>query len=111
MTGQHDPLAIALWARDIEDLDREIGRMALLCRVKLLDPGVIDRILRDDASVCRSDNPVAFTKLRYLLIMYFSGRRKAAEALGQVQTARIEAHVIEQLRTRFADVLGEGPLA
>jgi hypothetical protein len=109
MTEQQDPLEIAWRAKNMEELDREIGRLSMLCQVRILDPGVIDRILKKDASVCGTDNPVAFAKLRHLLMMYFAERKKAVEALGQVQTAQIEAHAIEQLRDRFADLLGKWP--
>ena len=53
-------------------------------------PGVIERILKDDATVCGADNPVAFAKLRQLMLMYFAHRKKSVQALGHVQTAKIE---------------------
>jgi hypothetical protein len=108
---QRDTLEVAWWAKNIEELDREIGRLSMLCRVRILDPGVIDRVLKNDATVCDTHNPAAFEKLRHLLIMYFDHRTKSVKALGQVQTAKIEAHVIEQLRSRFAEVLGNWPPA
>jgi hypothetical protein len=109
MTEQQDPLDIAWRAKNFEELDREIGRLSMLCEVRILDPGVIDRVLKNDATVCGIDNRVAFSKLRNLLMMHFAERKKSVETLGQVQTARIEAHVIEQLRDRFADLLGKWP--
>ena len=109
MTTQQDALQIALWAKNIEELDREIARLSMLCQARILDPGVVDRVLKNDASVCKTDNPVAFAKLRHLLMMYFAQRKKSVEALGQLQTAQIEAHVIEQLRSRFAELLGKWP--
>jgi hypothetical protein len=111
MTMQQDALEIAWWVKNIEELDREIARLSMLCQVRILDPGVIDRILKDDATVCGIDNQAAFAKLRHLLMMYFAQRKKSVEALGQVQTAQIEAHVIEQLRSRFAELLGKWPPA
>lgn len=112
MTEQKDHLLIAWWAKNLDELDREIARLALVCRVRILDPGVIARVLHNDASVCGTDNPLAFAKLRNLLMMHFAIREKSADALGQVQTAAIEEHIIERLKKSFPD-LGEGewPLA
>jgi hypothetical protein len=111
MTEQHTDLEVAWWAKNIDELDREIGRLCVLCQVRILDPGIIERVLRKDASVCGTSNPVAFAKLHDLLMLYFANRQKAVAAVGQLQTAQIEAHVIEELRSRFADLLGKWPPA
>ena len=110
MSTRTDPLEIAWWAKNIDELDREIGKLCVLCQVRILDPGVIERVLRKDESVCGTSNSIAFRKLHDLLMLYFAIRKKAAAAVGQVQTAQIEAHVIEQLRSRFADVLGNSAI-
>lgn len=109
MNHQEDPLEIAWWAKNIDEIDREIGRLCVLCQVRILDPGVIERVLKKDVSVCGTSNPLAFAKLHDMLMLYFGVRKKSAEALGQVQTAEIESHVIEQLRNRFAELLGKWP--
>lgn len=111
MTDQQGDLQIAWWAKNIEELDREIGRLCVLCQVRILDPGVIERVLKKDASVCGTPNPVAFAKLHDLLMLYFANRRKSVAAVGHVVTAQIEAHVVEELRGRFADLLGKWPPA
>jgi len=111
MTTQTDPLEIGWWAKNIDELDREIGRLCLLCQVRILDHGVIERVLRKDESVCGTAKPIAFAKLHNLLMLYFAVRKKSVEALGQVQTAQIEAHAVEQLRSRFAELLGNWPPA
>ena len=43
------------------------------------------------ASVCGTDNPIAFAKLRDLLMMHFAIRKKSAAELGEPQIAAIEA--------------------
>jgi hypothetical protein len=111
MTEQQDDLQIAWWVKNIDELDREIGRLCAICQVRILDPGIIERVLKNDASVCGTSNPVAFTRLRNMLMFYFANRKLSVEAIGQRQTAQIEAHVVEQLRNRFADLLGEWPPA
>ena len=112
MTEQQDPRLIAWWEEGIEELDCEIGRLCVLCQVRIFDPGIIERVLKKDASVCRTSNPLeVFAKLHDMLMFYFANRKKAVEALGQVETAQIEAHVVEELRSRFADLLGKWPPA
>ena len=111
MTEQPDPFLVAWMKEGIEDLDREIGRLCVLCQVRILDPGIIERVLKRDASVCGTSNPLAFAKLHDMLMFYFANRKKVVEALGQVGTAQIEAHVVEELRSRFADLLGKWPPA
>src|SRR5512144_449405 len=105
MADQYDDLQIAWWAKNIDELDREIGRLCVLCQVRILDPGVIERVLAKDASVCGTSNAAAFTKLHDMLMLYFALRKKSVDAVGQLETAQIEAHVVEQLRSRFADLL------
>jgi hypothetical protein len=77
--------------------------------VRILDPGIIERVLKNDISVCGAPNPIAFAKLHDMLMFYFVIRQKSVQAIGQLQTAHIEAHVVEQLRTRFGDLLEKWP--
>jgi len=102
-----DPLQIAWWAKNLDELDREIARLALLCQVRILDPGIVERVLQNDVSACGTANPAAFAKLHTLLVMHFLIRKRSAEELGQVQTAQIERDVIERLKKAYGD-LGDG---
>ena len=111
MTEQQDHREIAWWANNIDELDREIGRLCAICQVRILDSGIIERVLKKDISVCGTPNPVAFAKLHDMLMFYFAIRKESVAAVGQVETAQIEAHVVEQLRNRFADLLGKWPPA
>lgn len=101
MEFNDDSYRIDWWERNLEDIDLEIGRMAMICRVDILSPGIIERILRRDASVCRNDEAAAFHKLHDLLVMHYLNRQKAADELGQALAASIEAYIIERLRKRF----------
>ena len=111
MTDRHDPLLVAWWAKNLDELDLEIAREAMLCEVKLLEPGVIDRVLRKDASVCGVDNPAAFAKLHNLVMMHFAILKKSIDSVGAVQTEQIQTHVIERLRPAFAAIIGGTPPA
>jgi hypothetical protein len=111
---EHQDFPPALWAENLNELDREIARLALLCQVRILDRGALERVLRKDASVCGTDNPVAFAKLHQLLMLHLALREKSLEALGQAKTEAmteaIEDYVIERLKKSFPD-LGEWPPA
>jgi sigma54-dependent transcription regulator len=101
----HD-LPAAWWAGNLEELDGEIARLATLCGVELLRPGVVQRVLQRDASVCGTDNPVAFTKLHDLLLMHAAIRAKSVDVFGPEQTALIERYVVDRLKKRYGDRLG-----
>ena len=103
-----DRYATARWEENFEEIDREIARLAILCRVKLLEPGIIARVLHGDASVCGTDNPRAFKRLHDLLIMHLLLRDKPARDLGAATLAAIEDHVIGRLARSFPD-LGKWP--
>ncbi|MDN8613645.1 hypothetical protein [Variovorax ginsengisoli] len=92
---------------NLEDIDREIARMATLCHVKLLQPGVIERVLQRDASVCGTENRIAFGKLHDMLVLHFAVREHSAEVRGQIPTAAIESYLVECLRKRFPELAAE----
>lgn len=96
----------ARWSKHFEEIDKEIAKYASLCKVRLLDPGVIERVLNDDATVCGSANPALFKKLRSLLMMHYSVREKAVVALGPQETLRMVDEIVTRLRERFGDSLG-----
>lgn len=109
MTMQPDHLQIAWWAKNLDELDREVARLALLCQVRILDPGVVERVLHNDASVCGTANPAAFAKLHGMIVMHFLVRDRAVEELGQVQTTAIERDVIDRLTKAYGALVSGGP--
>ncbi|MBV9891235.1 MAG: hypothetical protein JO090_10175 [Rhizobacter sp.] len=111
MTTQPDPVRIEGWARSLEELDREVGRLAMLCRVRIFEPGAVERVLANDRSVAGDDNAVAFAKLRNLLMMHFAVHGKRAAEVGEAETAAIERYVFERLRTSMPDLLSDLPPA
>jgi hypothetical protein len=98
------------WTEHLEEIDLEIAKLATLCKIPLLDPGVIERVLHKDTLVCGTQNPRAFDKLRSLLMMHYSVRDKAVVALGEDETMKIVGDIVARLRARIGDKLG-GPSA
>ncbi len=98
------------WVKQFEELDRQIVQEAVLCQIRILDPGIIERVLQNDKLVCGTENPRAFEKLRSLAMIHYSLRDKAVVALGQQETLRIMDEVWERLRANSGNSLG-GPAA
>jgi hypothetical protein len=94
------------WAKSLNDLDREIARLATICSVRILDPGVVERVLQNDASVCGAKNQLAFDKLRNTLMMHYQVRERALGSLGQAQTTALIQQIVESLRERIGERLG-----
>jgi hypothetical protein len=97
----------ARWTEHFDEIDREIAQLASMCKIRLLDPGVIERVLKKDTLVCGTQNPRAFDKLRSLLMMHYSVRDRAVVALGEEETMRIMGEIVARLRTRYGDRLGD----
>ena len=104
-------LPAAWWAMNLDELDHEIARLALLCRVSILDPGAVERVLKRDASVCGTDNSVAFAKLHDMVMMHLAIREKSAASIGQSPTVAIEKQIIERLSKSFPDLAAPWPTA
>jgi len=94
------------WYAHFEEIDREITTLAGLCKIPLLDPGVIERVLQNDPLVCGAQNPRAFEKLRALLMMHYSVRERAVVALGEKEPMEIVTDIVDRLRARVGDKLG-----
>ena len=96
-------------AINLEEIDRELARLARLCRLPLLQRGVIERVLHGDATVCGSDNRIGFAKLRDLLMLHFAVRQKAAQELGQQEAAAIESYIVARLGKSFPELAADWP--
>jgi hypothetical protein len=107
----NDVVPAGEWSATLEELDRAVGRLAMLCRVPILQRGVIDRVLANDRSRCSSDNLLAFAKLRDLLLMQFALQRLWAVELGESYAAAIESYVIARLRYSLPELAATWPPA
>jgi hypothetical protein len=55
------------WECRLQEIDLEIARHAVICKIPLLQAGVVERVLANDASVCGAEHEAAFKTLRGLL--------------------------------------------
>ena len=96
------------WGRQMGDLMSEMARQATICKVRLLDPGVIDAVIRNDESVCGTSNPLSFKKLRDSMLMGFIVKGKSVEAMGPVETEGLVTAIRERIKGHLGGQLG-GP--
>ena len=94
------------WGRQMDDVMSEMARQATICKVRLLDPGVIDAVIRNDASVCGTANPLSFKKLRDAMLMGFMVKEKSVDALGPVETEGLITAIRERLKAHTGNQLG-----
>jgi hypothetical protein len=109
MSKSSSDLGAGFWSHSLTEVDREVARLASICNVRLLDPGVVERVLGNDAGVCGTSNPLAFEKLRNVLMMHYAVRGRAAESIGQSQASALVANIVEELRKKFGDKMGGPP--
>lgn len=107
MSAPKNDLPDLWWADNLEEIDRELARLATLCQVRVLEPGVIERVLHRDASVCGTSNEIAFAKLRDMIMLHFAVRQMSADVVGQAKTAQIEDYVVERLKKSFPDLAAD----
>ncbi len=104
--GEKSNLGSRWWAKNLDDVDREVARLATICKVRLLDPGVVERVLHNDESVCGTKNKIAFDKLRQALMMHYHVRDKAVGALGEAATREVIEEIVANIRKRLGTGLG-----
>src|SRR5262245_39939695 len=106
MADEKNDLGARWWAKNLDDVDREVARMATVCKVPLLDPGVIERVLHNEPTVCGTSNKAAFDKLRAALMMHYHVRDKAAGAIGEAATQEVINEIVANIQKRLGKQLG-----
>lgn len=91
-----------LWQQQFSGVDREIGKMASLCGIDILDRAQLKRALENDAGVCTHNNPLAFEKLHTLLKAHYILRDRAANALGEAGAQAAIDRAVADLIEKFA---------
>lgn len=95
------------WGKNLDDVDREIVRLCSICRVRILEPGVIERVLANDASACGSANALAFEKLRTAMMVHYQIQDRAANDIGEAKTAALIRQIVERLAQCYGNLLGK----
>ena len=85
------------WGRQIDKLAKELSRLAIVCDIELGKPGLAERILKNDESVCGKKNPEAFRQLRMHLMALFSVEGRAIDRVGVEDTREILDQVREAI--------------
>ena len=93
------------WERHFEGIADELLHLAIACDVRLRDPGIIERILKNDAAVCGRKNEDSFRKMRSLLIAYYDSVGKAVDRIGPEETKKI-VEVIAERKKKLRDSAG-----
>jgi hypothetical protein len=92
------------WERHFEGIADELLHLAIACDVRLREPGVIDRVLRNDMTVCGRKNEDGFRKMRSVLVAFYNSVGKAVDRIGPDDTKRI----IEAIKERKAKLRDSG---
>jgi hypothetical protein len=85
------------WQRHLDSIADELLRLSIACDVRLRDPGVVERIIKDDDTVCGSKNPIGFRKLRALVMATFDSLNKAVDRLGPDEVKAITDAIAERV--------------
>jgi hypothetical protein len=85
------------WARHLDAIGDELLKLTTVCGVNFREPGVIERVIKNDETVCSNKNPIGFRKLRELVMATFSSLDKAMDRIGPAETQMI----VEAIRERI----------
>lgn len=92
------------WGRQLDGLAHELSKLAIVCDIELGKPGLAERILKNDESVCGRKDPESFRQLRQHLMALFSVETGAIDRLGAEDTKEI----LDQVRTAIVDIRKAG---
>ena len=88
------------WERHFEGIADELLHLAISCDVQLREAGVIERILKNDASVCGRTNERSFRSMHNLLVAYYNSIGKAVDRIGPKETKKIIDAISERMKER-----------
>jgi len=77
------------WGRQIDAIAHELSKLSIICDIELDRPGLAERILKNDESVCGRNNPEVFLQIRQHLMALFTLEERAIERLGPEDTKEI----------------------
>jgi len=91
------------WSQQLDNLAKEMSRLCIVCDIKMLEPGIAERVLKGDDSVCGRKNPEVFEKLRKHLAAYVQTAEKAIKRVGVDETRSM----LDEVRGSLARLRGE----
>ena len=86
---------------ELASIDMEIALLAQLCGINMLQAGVAEAVLRNDSSLCNSSNPVAWDKLRGLLVLHYHVVAENAAADGVDAAAETLRQALQSVSARM----------
>jgi hypothetical protein len=91
------------WGRQLDNLTAEMSRLCIVCDIQMLEPGIGERVLNGDQSVCGRKNPEVFAKLRQHLMAFCHVEERAVNRLGadDVRT------MLDDVRASISKLRGE----
>lgn len=92
------------WTRQIDGVARELSRLAIICDIELGRPGLAERILKNDETVCGRKSPKAFRQMRQHLMALFTIEERAIDRLGTEDTKQI----LDQVRSAIVAIRAAG---
>lgn len=98
---------VGWWAGQLDEIDEEVARLCTICNVKILDPGVMARVIKGDESVCGTANKRAFKKLHDAVRIHYAVREKSSEYVGEEATMRAMEAIVDRLRKKYGDRFGK----
>jgi hypothetical protein len=93
-----EPKKYPVWERHLNGIAEELMRLTIACDVSLKGPGAIERIIKNDASICGRKNPTGFKKLRFLVMATYDSLNKAIDSIGPEQTKLISDAIVERVQ-------------
>jgi len=93
-----EPKQYPVWERHLNGIAEELMRLTIACDVSLKGPGAIERIIKNDASICGRKNPTDFKKLRFLVMATYDSLNKAIDSIGPEQTKLISDAIVERVQ-------------
>ncbi len=85
------------WQRHLDAIGDELLKLTTVCGVNLREPGVVERVIQNDETVCTKSNPIGFRKLRELVMATFNSLGKAMDRIGPQETQMIVEAIRERL--------------
>jgi len=70
------------WSGQIDNLVAEMSRLCIACKIDMLEPGIGERVLKGDESVCGKKDPESFAMLRKHVMAFCHVEDRAIKRLG-----------------------------